>query len=245
LFLHFAGQEAEMAITTEEKAKSAADIISMGALIVAGGAVAAIVLTVIGLANIAITGMLAVATIVIGVTFILQGMEIMAEYSAAAEGNAPAAAAMPVGGGVTMELLVGGAGIVLGILALVAVNAMFLVPAAVILYGGALMLIGFTRSQAPLTSARLETAEGAVREMARQSNLVAAGAQVIVGISAIILGILAYVLPAFGHTMALVGLLAVGAALLLSSAAEASFAQVILGPARGRAGPAVRPTPGE
>ncbi len=129
-----------MAITTEEKSKSAADMVSMGALIVAGGGVAAIVLTVLGLANVAANGMLAVATIVRGVAFILQGMEIVAEYSAAASnGNS---SAIPFTGGVTMEFLVGGAGVVLGILALVAGTAMILVPAALIAFGAATVLQG-------------------------------------------------------------------------------------------------------
>jgi len=232
-----------MAFTSDEQAKSAADMVSMGALIVAGAGVAAIVLSILGLANIAINGMLAVTTIVIGVAFILQGLEVLAEFSAAAEGDG---AAVPVSGGVTMELLVGGAGIVLGILALVVVNAMYLVPAALILFGAALLLTGVSRSQSQSSSLRGEAASGTMREMARQSKLVASGAQLIVGIAAIILGVLAYVIPFYGQTLALVGLLAVGAALLLSSAAEASLAQVTVAPLRGRtATGTVRPTPGE
>ncbi len=231
-----------MAISTEEKSKSAADMLSMGALIIGGGGVAAIVLTILGLANVATNGMLAVATIVIGVAFILQGMETVAEYSAAAT-NGEESNAAPITGGVTSELLVGGAGIILGILSLVAVSAMYLVPAALITFGAALLLTGFTGSQGLPSNGRTGTTDGAARELVRQAKFGASGAQVIVGISAIILGILAYILPNVGQVLALVGLLAVGASLLVTSAAETSLAQSLLKPARWERGAV--PTPGE
>jgi hypothetical protein len=233
-----------MALVSGERARTAANVISMGALIEAIGGVAAIVLGILGLAGLITDTMLAVITIVIGVALVLQGMEITAEYSAAlANGDD---SAVPASRGMTIELLVGGAGIVLGILALVAVNAQFLVPAALIVFGGSLMLAGVAGAQMfPANGVPRDTSEGHVLEVARQSRSGAAGVQVMVGIAAIILGILAYVLPTFWHTLAIVGLIAVGGSLLLTSAAATTFAELIARPARWhREEPGAHPTAG-
>src|SRR5262249_41745780 len=149
-------QEATMALVSGERARTAANVISMGALIEAIGGGAAIVLGILGLAGLITDTMLAVITIIIGVALGLQGMEITAEYSAAlANGDD----AVPASRGMTIELLVGGAGIVLGILALVAANAHFLVPAALIVFGGSLMLAGVAGAQMfPTNGAHRETA---------------------------------------------------------------------------------------
>jgi hypothetical protein len=233
-----------MALVSGERARTAANVISMGALIEAIGGVAAIVLGILGLAGLITDTMLAVITIIIGVALVLQGMEITAEYSAAlANGDE---SAVPASRGMTIELLVGGAGIVLGILALVAANAHFLVPAALIVFGGSLMLAGVAGAQMfPSNGAHRETAEGHVLEVARQSRSGAAGVQVMVGIAAIILGVLAYVLPSVAPTLLFVGLIAVGGSLLLTSAAATTFAELIARPTRWhREEPGVPPTPG-
>jgi hypothetical protein len=84
----------------------------------------------------------------------------------------------------------------------------------------------------PANGVPRDTSEGHVLEVARQSRSGAAGVQVMVGIAAIILGILAYVLPTVWHTLAFVGLIAVGGSLLLTSAAATTFAELIARPTR-------------
>jgi hypothetical protein len=66
-----------------------------------------------------------------------------------------------------------------------------------------------------------------------------------VGIAAIILGILAYLLPSVAPTLALVGLIAVGGSLLLTSAAATTFAELITRPARWHRGEPTQPAVGE
>jgi hypothetical protein len=115
-----------------------------------------------------------------------------------------------------------------------------------IVFGGSLLLAGVAGAQMfPSDGAHREAAEDHVLEVARQSRSGAAGVQVMVGIAAIILGILAYLLPSVAPTLALVGLIAVGGSLLLTSAAATTFAELITRPARWHRGEPTQPAVGE
>jgi hypothetical protein len=126
--------------------------------------------------------------------------------------------ATELGGGITAEFLAGAAGIALGILSILGIVPMVLLPAAIIVYGAALLLSsGATARLNSLAAARPEVHEIA-RHVAREAVFAAAGAQVLIGLSGVILGILALV----GFTpliLSLVALPSLGSAVLLSGAA--------------------------
>jgi hypothetical protein len=181
--------------------------------------IAVIVLAILGLVNVASGALASIATIVVGVALLLQGVNFAAEYARAMAGpTAGTLEAGEVGGGVTVEFLAGGVGIVLGILSLFGANTYYLLPAALIVFGGALLLAGGVTAQMSTRKLAASQAEATIQSLAHQASAAAAGAQVLIGLAVGILGILA-LMPMATAVLVLAGLLAVGAALLLSSTA--------------------------
>jgi hypothetical protein len=196
-------------------------------------AIAVIVLTILGLLNVVPGAMVAIATIVVGAAILLQGAQTATDFSRLVVADSSMSAASATwGGSITLEFLAGGVGIVLGILALFS-QTPTLTPAALIVFGGTLLLIGSTMarvgSTASATSIRPEAApqERATDVMVAQMSGIASGAQIMIGIAAIVLGILALV-PIHGAILTLIGLLAVGASLLVSTVAGGGFTASML-----------------
>jgi hypothetical protein len=187
-------------------------------LITEGAAgIAAIVLTILSLAGISTALLTAIAVIVIGVGLMVQGFNTAAEHSrVVVNGASTSAHAAELGGAVMIDFLAGGAGVVLGILGLIGINASYLLPAALIVFGGALLLAGAStgmiRSSPVGGPATQPTAEVSYR-----GSVASSGLQVLIGVAAIVLGTLALILVQ-SWVLVLVGLLAVGAALLMISA---------------------------
>jgi hypothetical protein len=183
----------------------------VGLLTEGAAGIAVIVLTVIALAGISAGALASIATIVIGVGLIVQAFNSAAESSKIANSGA----SVDLGGEVMVDCLCGVTGIVLGVLAMVGINIVHLVPSALIVFGGALLLSGAMSMRprnvpmvAPGTEPRLVFYQG---------SGAAGGMEILIGIAAIVLGILSLIL-AGSWVLVLVGLLAVGAALLLVSA---------------------------
>ncbi|MGH7031679.1 MAG: hypothetical protein ACREEZ_14780 [Stellaceae bacterium] len=173
--------------------------------------IAVIVLAVIALAGISAAVLASIATIVIGVGLMVQAFNSAAESAKIAHMGAGA----DIGGEVMVDSLCGVTGIVLGILALVGIATAHLVPAALIVFGGALLL-GGAISMRP-RNLPMATPGNEPRIVSFQGSAAAGGMEVLIGIAAIVLGILSLILVGSG-VLVLVGLLAVGAALLLVSA---------------------------
>ncbi len=177
--------------------------------------VAAIVLSIIGLAT---TGaippwMAGISTILVGIALLLQGGALGVRFSERSFGEF---ASRPFGfRGAGVETLGGIAVIVLGVLALVRVAPLILMPAAAIVFGASLLLACGAMSR--MSSARFpaDDAEG----MAREAALAASGSQALVGVAVIVLGILALVgfVPL---TLSLVAMLVSGAGMLLTGSAS-------------------------
>jgi hypothetical protein len=186
-------------------------------------ALAVIVLAVLGLLDIAPGGMVAVATIVVGAAIVLQGAQAVGEYSRWVAAGSPASAVSASwGGGVGLDFLAGGVGIILGILALFKMTPE-LTAAALIVFGATLLLSG-------AVSARHNVFLGAAGQgaasqdmpaqlVAAQMSDVASGAQVMIGIAGIVLGILA-LMPGHASVLTLIGLLAVGTSVLVTGLAS-------------------------
>ncbi len=191
----------------------ATDVEPVGLLTEGAAGIAVIVLSIIALAGTAPGALASIVTIVIGVGLMVQAFNSAAEVSKAMAANT---VAMPdLGGDVMVDLLCGITGIVLGILALVGINAPYLVPSALIVFGGALLL-GGAISMRPRSTQRAAVG-GETQVFSYQSSAAAGGMEILVGIAAIVLGILSLIFVGSG-VLVLVGFLAVGAALLMVSA---------------------------
>jgi hypothetical protein len=175
---------------------SATDVASLGSAGEAVAGVAVVALSIIGLGGVAAGDMVAIATIIFGVAMVVQGLELAAETSIGQTG---------AGGGIMVEFLAGLAGIILGILAFVGHMGGAVAPAAVIAFGGALLLGGMARASS--------------LSFGGEAWLGGAGAQIAIGFAAVVLGILAYVVPANQTMLTLVALVSLGSSLIITGAA--------------------------
>lgn len=190
------------------------DMVTVAPLSETVAAIAIIVLAIIGLAGTAPGAMVAIATIVIGAAILLQGANMATEYGellAAEEGGLGNPAA--VGGGITLEFLAGGTGVVLGILALLTPITAVLSAAALVVFGCTLLLSASATARASEKHSEGAALSGSARALLHQTASVGAGAQIMIGVAAVVLGILALV-GLHGVVLTLVGELAIGAALL-------------------------------
>lgn len=210
-----------MATVHAERREIAHEIATVTPFSEAAAALAVIVLAILGLVDIVPDAMLGIATIVVGAGLLLQGTKMAAEYGELLAEAGSAESLPTVGGGITLEFLAGGVGIVLGILSLFSHTGV-LAPAALIVFGGTLLLGGGVAARIGVP-AGMTAATDAVATMVRQSATVAAGAQAMIGIAAIVLGILSFA-AAHGAVLNLVGLLAVGAGMLMTGATSVGAA---------------------
>lgn len=207
-----------MSMTYDEKTVLQTE--SAGSLVETAAGVAVIVLSIIGLARGGTGFMSSIATIVLGAALLAYGGAIAAEYSkllANVTGGTPGS--IELGGGMTVEILAGGAAVVLGILALIGYSPEVLVSCAVIAVGTALVFgaSGLRR----LSTLKLKAAgtHDLAQEVAQGAVTGALGGQVLAGGSAIVLGILALTLTSNPPILALVGILTLGAGISISGAA--------------------------
>lgn len=198
-----------------------------GSTVEAVGGVAAVILSILGLANIAPASMMAVAAIVLGGALFLQGGLVAAEYNeilSKFEGGPYA----EFGGGLGAEVLAGISGIVLGILALFGLEAQTLMSTAAIVLGGGLVLSSGIASR--LNSVKIEISRGPAeaKSAAHEAVTGASFTQIFVGLGSVILGVLA-LLAIAPEIMILVALLALGASTALSGGALLTRMLTMLG----------------
>jgi hypothetical protein len=220
-----------------------------GGVVDAIGGVATIVLAIIALAGINEQMLAAIAAIVFGAALLIQGGTMLTEYTKLVF---PAGAVDPEdvagGGGISALFLVGAAGIVLGVLALVGIVPQTLIAAAVIAFGGALLLSSnsvwhlYRAKQSwhrlEITR-RLSGGEILASEMASGS----AAMQCLAGVAAIVLGILA-VTGANSTMLTLVGLLILGSTVLLTGSTLSGAAMSFMEPTVAGRGSSLSQSPG-
>jgi hypothetical protein len=181
--------------------------------------IATIVLGVIALAGVNAGVLASIITIIIGVGLIVQAFNAGAEASRRLDATGAAVAVAgqgtELGGEVMIDVAAGVTGIILGVLGLVGVNAPHLVPAALIVFGGALILSGAVAAQGKTTTAM--TASGTPVQVTYQGSAAMSGVEILVGFAAAILGILSLIFEA-SWVLTLVGFISVGAAMLMVSA---------------------------
>lgn len=198
-----------MAETMTQQQKIALETISSGTATEAIGGAAAIVLTILGLSDIAPIYMLSIATMAVGVGLLFQGSAIAAEYSdLISQAGGEELHNMNLGGGLSIEITAGGIGIGLGVLSLVFVVPQILTPIASIVLGCGVALS--SRSISRLNNVKILTSEAneTAQKIAREAINAASGAQIIVGLGAVTLGILSLtgVSPRMLTMIALLGL---------------------------------------
>lgn len=182
--------------------------------------IAAIVLTILGLAHVAPELLVAVATIAMGVALLAQGATIAGEY---AQLSAYQGEVLPFSGSSTwsIELLAGAAGVVLGILALLGVAPLILVAIAIIGFGGGLSLSAGAVAQVAISGTRIST-DDRVRRFAVESASTSSVMQGLIGLQAVVLGILS--LAGFNSlSLVLIALLAAGVFLLVNGSTFGGF----------------------
>jgi hypothetical protein len=204
-----------MSMTYSSSAASS-DVASYGGFVDAVGGIATVVLAIIGLAGVKPEIMVSIATVVFGAALLIQGGAMLTEFALIE--TTPEAGAPTTGGGISALFLVGFAGIVLGILALLGVYASTLTSVSAIAFGAALVISSSAVWQL-LTSrsieARFQARNPMLRVMASEVAAGSAGLQAMAGLAVIVLGILA-VAGVFSAALTLIAFLVAGAALVLT-----------------------------
>lgn len=187
-----------------------------GGFVDALGGIATIVLAIIGLAGIRSLDLLSIATIVFGAALLIQGGAMLTEFAAIEAGSQPSG--VSAGGGLGALFGVGVAGIILGVLALLGVKSTMLNAAAVIAFGGALVMSSSavwhlltSRSMAT----RFETGSSMLRVVASEIATGSSSLQGMAGLAVIVLGILA-VAGISSEYMALIALIVAGCSIVLT-----------------------------
>jgi hypothetical protein len=187
----------------------------------AAGAAGAIALAIIGLIGALPVAMMAIGTIVLGAAILLDSGAIRARYRnllnevSAAEGRDVGA---EIDQGSSAGSLAGMAGIALGILALLGVHPVLLCAVALIVLGAALIFASAAKSRFGLLSTARYGFADTTRRVIDESVGISVGGESFAAIAAVILGVLA-LLGIRPMTLVLVGILALGAGLLLGGSA--------------------------
>lgn len=193
--------------------------VAAGGLVDAIGGIATVVLAICGLVRINPPVLASVATIVFGVALLLQGSASVVDLRQITKTTG--SAGVEPGGNVAAVLLVGIAGIVLGILSLLRIDTNVLIPVAIIAYGAG-MILGSSAVPQLHALRRVGTpgqrggagVESLVSELASMSAV----SQSLAGIAAVVLGIL--VLAGLNYpVLNLVALLELGATLVVTGGA--------------------------
>lgn len=233
-------------ITSERTFQEAA---TYGGLVDAIGGAATIILAIVALSGVSQSMLAAIATIIFGAALLILGGTMLTEFTKLMAPPTAAGTTEEVvgGGGLSALFLVGAAGIVLGVLSLVGISAQILTATAVIAFGGALLLSSnsvwhlYRAKQASYRAGAARMLSGAeflAGEMASGSAVL----QCLSGLAAIVLGILA-VTGTNPIVLTLVGLLVLGATVLLTGSTLTGAVMGFMEPAVARRGEALAQPP--
>lgn len=201
---------------TDREERKTMEITTGGSITEAIGGIAAIVLSIIGLAAVYPSFMASISAIVVGAALLIRGCALTARYYSLLDESEPnSAAGAELGSGISAEVMGGVAGVVLGILALVNVAPMVLIPVSAIVLGGTLLL--GCGSNARLNELVVENGHSHENGRRIAGDILAAanGAQALVGVAAIVLGIVG-LCTYYQLVLSLVAFLSIGSSILLS-----------------------------
>jgi hypothetical protein len=210
------GRLAAVAREAEAEERRTMGVLAGGSSLETLGGLVAVVVSVLGFATRPLA-MAAVATIAIGVALLAQGGAIAARWSETLRRlELQRFERSEIVGGVGTEVFGGGAGIVLGVLALAGVLPEVLLPAAAIVYGASLLLGGSAQPDLAHLAPDRDPRIARVTYAAVQAS---GGIMVLVGVAAAVLGILALLAVGPALPLTLVAMLVIGAALLFAGGA--------------------------
>lgn len=191
-----------------------------GSVVEAAGGIAVIVLAIIGLSR-GDTGLfMSIAGIVLGAALLAHGGTIAAEYSKLlAMTTGGTLGTIELGGGMTVEVLAGGAAMVLGILGLLHFAPVVLLASTVIAVGGSLIFAAGGIQRLNTLKTQAAGLSEIAQRVAQSAVSGAIAAQVLAGAAAIVLGILGLTTTSYPNALTLIGLLVLGAAIAASGAA--------------------------
>ena len=213
-----------MAVFVEGRRLSEAE--PLGLLTEGAAGIAAIVLAIIALAGTATAALASIATIVIGVGLLVQAFNTASEQARMAVNGAQFAG---FGDEALVDFLAGATGIVLGVLALIGINAGYLVASALVVFGAGLILSGAVAMQ---TRGGTSVGTEGTQLMAYRGPVASSGFEVLAGLAVVVLGILSLVLGTHSAGLVLVGFIVVGAALLMVSASFSGAVMRLMATAR-------------
>jgi len=190
-------------------------VVESGASVEVAAGLAAIVVTVIGIDGYRPGVMAAISTLLLGIALVSQGGAIASRWRTMLRRlDGVRYDRTELISGIGTEVFGGAVGVVLAILALAGVVPHVLIPAAAIVFGGALLLGGAAQPElanlAPGRDSRAQAVEAS------------GGVMVIVGIAAAVLGILALLDVGPIFVLTLIALLCVGCSLVFAGGALAA-----------------------
>jgi hypothetical protein len=177
------------------------------------GGLVALVAAIVGFAS-APFEMAGIATIALGVAVFAQGIAIISRWKDALRRiQGTRVKERELAGGITTEVFAGLVGIVLGVVGLAGIQPLIVYPVAVVVFGGALLLGGSAQPDLVYLSPDKNPKFARLTYDAIQTS---GGIMVLVGVAAAVLGILALLKVGPILVLALVGLLAIAAALVFA-----------------------------
>lgn len=177
----------------------------------------AVTLSILGLCGVIPGYMLAISVIAVGAGLVLEGATVAARAADIISRLADRTEEIDVSGGVTVEFLGGAAGIVLGILGLLAIDPLMLSAVAAVVFGGTLLLSSKGRVDLNRAVARTFAGPHTHRdELMYHAVTASASSRTLVGIGAGVLGILVLAGVTPYAVLTLIAMLCAGASLLLS-----------------------------
>lgn len=205
-----------MATTYTDRAILKAE--TTGSLVEAAGGIAIIVLSIIALSRIGNVGSLpAISTIILGAALVAEGGTIATEFSRLMSASfATTTAAGEFSGGITVEIIIGAAVLVLGVLTLLGVSPATLLPSSIIVAGALLLIAASNVHRMHGVKIASTGANESTQALMQTAISGAAGFQGLAAVASIVLGILALASTANMTMFTIVGLLVLGAAVTMS-----------------------------
>lgn len=196
--------------------KTTTSVVAGGSSIETIGGLTAVIVAIVGFTTQPFQ-MAGIATVAVGIALFAQGISIMARWKDAVRRLEGAKVAKhEIVGGVSTEVFAGIAGMVLGFVALAGVAPLVVLPAALALFGAALLLGGAAQPDLVFLAPERNPRYARVTYDAIQAS---GGVMVLVGVAAGVLGILGLLDVGPVLTLVLVGQLAIGAALVFAGGA--------------------------
>jgi hypothetical protein len=159
----------------------------------------------------------AVAQIALGVAVIVFGMALSGAYLRVARTGQPAGGMAGPVTGTTADMFLGGAVVILGVLALLSVATEVLISVAVIVVGTGLLLNSAASARAVMLEAGLGGERSVQQRVGEELVLTTASARAVAGLAMGVLGILSLMGGADAMMLTLTAAIIGGAAMLLAS----------------------------